>query len=264
MKPSSSSESQTEQERRTWVERHESFRDLDEDYNTRLLSASPEERHELQRWFSLERTSLREEDIALGKRSPGLAVRMHRIMWAQWIEVAIEHELEAWRAFREIVAETNGDALVREFRASLVAITAAAHTIEAVFGDIKCMLPVQQRRDKRHKVLRHAFCTAFGLSTDEEKTLAEELSWLFTLRDMAAHPYTEPEAPEQHPAGVNTGAEHSLFNAETSRRAVDAALMVLGFAATPPLPLNRWIQRWAGDRAGYHSAIQQLDRDEEA
>jgi len=107
---------------------------------------------------------------------------MHQIMWARWVEIAVEHELEARRAFQDIVAKPDGDALLREFRASLVSITGAAHTIEAVFGDIKYLIPVQPPRDKRHRQLRHAFRTAFGVSGAEDENLAGELSWLFTLR----------------------------------------------------------------------------------
>jgi hypothetical protein len=74
--------------------------------------------------------------------------------------VAVEHELEARRAFGEVVAHPESGVILREFRASLVAITASAHTIEAVFGDVKYLIPEQPGRDKRHKFLRHAFRVA--------------------------------------------------------------------------------------------------------
>lgn len=258
-------ESRIEQERRDWVERQERFKDLGEEYERRLAaSASPEERRQLQQWFSEQRRAHRQADVELGKRSPGLAISMHQIMWARWVEVAVEHELEARRAFQDIVAKPDSDALLREFRASLVAITAAAHTIEAAFGDIKYLVPRQPRRDNRHKELRHAFRIAFGVSGTEDEDLARELRWLFTLRDSAAHPYTESEAPRQHPAGINTGAEHSEFNAITSGRAVDAAMVVTEFAASPPKPQSHWIERWASERSAYHGPIQQLRRDRNA
>jgi hypothetical protein len=258
-------ESRIEQEQRAWVERQERFKDLGEEYERRLAAAaSPEERRHLQQWFSEKRRAHRQADVELGKRSPGLAISMHQIMWARWVEIAVEHELEARRAFQDIVAKPDSDALLREFRASLVSITGAAHTIEAVFGDIKYLVPAQPRRDKRHKQLCHAFRTAFGVSGAEDENLAGELSWLFTLRDSAAHPYSESAAARQHPAGVNTGAEHSEFNAVTSGRTVDTAMTVLEFAASPPNPHSRWIERWAGERAAYHVTIQQLRRDRNA
>ena len=52
-----------------------------------------------------------------------------------------DRQLEARRACLDIVAKPESDAILREFRASLVAVTAAAHTVEAVFGDIKYLIP---------------------------------------------------------------------------------------------------------------------------
>jgi len=215
--------------------------------------------------FSQQRKAHREEDVSLGKRSPGMAVQMHQIIWARWIEVSVEHELEARRAHLDIVAKPESDTILREFPASLVAVTAAAHTIEAVFGDVKYLIPPQPRRDKRHQELRHGFRFAFGVSGAIDERLAGELKWLFTLRDSAAHPYTESEPPAQHPAGINTGVEHSKFNAITSGRAVDAAIGVLDLVASPPKPPNRWVERWATERAPYQAGIEQLrnDRDRE-
>jgi hypothetical protein len=213
------------------------------EYERRSAAASsPEEKRQLAQVFSEQRRTHREEDVRLGKRSPGLAVRMHQIMWARWIEVAVEHELEARRAYLDIVAKPESDAIVREFHASLVTVTAAAHTIEAVFGDIKYLIPPQPRRDKRHQELRHGFRLAFGVSGATDQRLAEDLKWLFELRDSAAHPYTESEPPAPHPAAINTGVEHSKFNAITSGRAVDAAMGVLDLVASPPRP-------WSVDRA---------------
>jgi hypothetical protein len=252
-------ESRTARERRAWVERQERFKDLQEEYERRSAAASsPEEKRQLAQVFSGQRKAHREGDVRLGKRSPGMAVQMHQIMWARWIEVAVEHELEARRAYLDIVAKPESDAILREFRASLVAVTAAAHTVEAVFGDIKYLIPPQPRRSKRHQELRHGFRVAFGVSGATDERLAEELNRLFTLRDSAAHPYTESEPPARHPAGINTGVEHSQFNAITSRRAVDAAMAALELAASPPSPSGRWVERWVSERAPYQVRIQQL------
>jgi hypothetical protein len=260
-----SRESSVEQERRSWVEREQRFKDLEEDFQRRIAAAAtPEDVRELKHEFGEERRSFRQEAVELGKRSPGLSVAMHQIMWARWIEVAVEHELEARRAFGEVVAHPESGVILREFRASLVAITASAQTIEAVVGDVKYLIPEQPGRDKRHKFLRHAFRVAFGVSGAEDEQLGQELSWLFTRRDSAAHPYTEPEPPTQHPAGINTGAEHSHFNAVTSGRAVDTAMAVLKLAESPPQPHSRWIERWALEREPYHKNIEELRRSRDA
>ena len=90
-----------------------------------------------------------------------------------------------------------------DFRASLVALTGAAYAIEAIYGDIKYLIPEQPRRDSRELFLWHAFNQGFGIPASASHRLLAEFKWLFELRDHAAHPYTEAEPPQQHPAGVN-------------------------------------------------------------
>jgi hypothetical protein len=229
---------------------------MSEQYNAQVAKArSAEERRLLRKQFAAARRAQREEDVRLGKREPGVSIRMHRIMWATWLEVAVEHELEAQEAFLEITHQSEGDALVREFRASLLAVAATAHAIEALFGDIKYLIPPQSRKGGSDQRLRRAFRVAFGVPDRDNQRLAEELAWLFERRDFAVHPYTEAETPRQHPAGVNTGTEHSSFNAVTSCRAVGVAMDILEFAERPPAPHGHRIERWASDRAPYHTNV---------
>ncbi len=183
---------------------------------------------------------------------------MHQIMWARWAEVAVDHELIAREAFAGIVANPESDTILRDFRASLVAITGAAYAIEAMYGDIKYLIPEQPRRDSRDLVLWHAFTQGFGIPAPASHRFLADLRWLFALRDHAAHPYTEAEPPEQHPAGVTTGAETSRFNAVTSGRAVELMVELFGCAAAPPAAFNRWIERWVEERHPYHLALAPL------
>ncbi|WP_143091546.1 hypothetical protein [Lentzea albida] len=250
-------ESTREQERREWVTRQEAFKDAGEAYEAALAAAkSDSEKKDLQHAFSEYRTAHRQEDIRRGKRLPGTHVAMHQIMWARWLEVAVEHELLAREAFPELLAKAKSDAILREFRASLVAVTSSAYTVEAFFGDIKYLLPAPTTKpNKRHLMLSSAFKLAFGMSDSEHSRLQHDLAWLFELRDQAAHPYTESEPAQEHPAGFYTGAECCKFNAVTSGRAVDIALAVLKYADPPTSPANRWIERWTQERAAYHRQV---------
>jgi hypothetical protein len=246
---SSQKESRVEAERRAWVERHERFKDLQERYERQLPTVSDaEQRRKLAAEFAAARRAQREEDIALVKRLPGTGVATRQIMWARWLEVAVEHEMEARRCFKKLLAELASEPLSREFRASLVAVTASAHAIEAVFGEVKYLIPPQPKRGSRHRQLRRAFRSSFGITDADDAKLADELAWLFPLRDSAAHPYTELLPTGPHPAGTNTGVEHALFNAVTSGRAVDTAMTVIRLAAVPPGPRDRWIERWVTER----------------
>jgi hypothetical protein len=259
---SNTRESKIEVERRDWVERHERFKDLQEQYERqRAASTDPDERRRLAEEFAAERRAQREADIALGKRSPSTGVAVRQTMWLHWLKIAVENEMVARRCFKELIAHPASDPLGCEFRASVVAVAASAHTIEALFGEIKYLIPPQPRRDKRHSQLRHAFRTSLGISDPEDAKLADELAWLFSSRDSAIHPYTELLPTEQHPSGINAGVEHSLFNAVTSGRAVDTAMTVIQFAATTRNP-NHWIERWVAERVtsalGMVSDLQQF------
>jgi len=253
-------ESAQEQARREQVEWEEAFKDVTECYQHLMLNApTDEERRRLNGEYATKRTAYRVESVARGYRSPGLAIQMHQIMWVRWLEAAVEHEMEAREAFWELMKQASSDPLLREFRASLIAVTSAAHSVEALFGDIKYLIPIQKRRNTRHQVLRHAFRDAFGIPSAEDETLAVELAWLFGLRDSAAHPYTKSEPPQPHPAEIgNTGVEHSAFNAVTSGRALDAAFLSLRYAAAPPKPACRWIERWSEERGPYHNVVASL------
>lgn len=256
-------ESNIETERRNWVESHERFKDLTEQYERqRANTTDPRERRKLAEEFAAERTAQRRADIALGKRSPGTGVAIRQTMWLHWLEIAVQNEMTARRCFRDPTTNAGSDPLGCEFRASLVAVTASAYTIEAVFGGIKYLIPPQPRRDKRHSQLRHALRVSFGISDADYARFADDFAWLFACRDSGVHPYTELIPTEHHPAGINTAVEHILFNAVTSGRAVNTAMTVIQFAAQPPNTLNHWIARWVTERVtsalGAVSDLQQL------
>lgn len=257
MPMSRSGPSPEEKQRREWVDRQETFKDRQEEFTRgKGTATTKEERQARSQAFAEYRQAHRAEDIATGRREPGVSIRMHQIMWARWAEVAVEQELTAREAFADIVAQSDSDAILQEFRASLVAITGAAFAIEAVYGDIKYLIPEPPPRNGRRVVLLwRALCQAFGIPASQGQRLLGNLRWLFDLRDKSAHPYTEAATPESHPAGITTSAEHSLFNAVTCGRAVDIMMEVFGYAATPPLALGRWIERWVVDRQPYHETV---------
>ena len=179
---------------------------------------------------------------------------MHQIMWARWIEVAADHEQAAGRAYAEI-CRGNTSMLTEELRQSLVAITAAACTVEALYEDVRYLIPERRRLDSTAERVTDGLVAAFGLPDESSTALLQDLTWLFHRRNEGVHAYAEPEAPRPHPSGVNTGAEASRFNALEGRRALGVVLQVLGYAAQPPNPPNRWVARWAEERRPYHEVV---------
>ena len=248
-------ESKIELARRSYIEERERQLDLGEHYERELATATtPEERERIGVAFAAQRRAHREAEINAGRRLSGVSVVMHQIMWARWLEVAVEQELRALEAFM-LILQGERKPITDEFRASLLALTASAYTIEALYGDIKYLIPSQQPTNKRHQTLSQAFRLAFGMIERDFQEFASEIRWLFERRDMAAHPYTEAVLPKRHPAGFDTAAEHAEFNAFTSGRAVDVAMRVLDAAATPSKAHNHWIERWANMRAPYMANI---------
>lgn len=243
--------------RRAWVEMLERFRDAEEDYTAKMgQTIDKEKRRQLMEEFGEYRMAHRMEDVNAGKRPAGTAVTMRQVMWARWIEIAVAHELQARDEFRRIISEPESGALISEFRASLVAISACAHTIEALYGEIKYLVPAPaptQKKVSRDRRLADVVCLAYGLS--DGSALRSQLAWLGGLRDFAVHPYTESEVTQPHPAGIHTGVEASRFNAVECGKAVDLTLEILKIARTPPNPYGRWVTRWAREREPYHATV---------
>jgi hypothetical protein len=183
---------------------------------------------------------------------------MRQVMWARWLEIAVEHESAAKRSFRQIVADPNSGAHMPEFRDSLVAVTAAAYCIEALYGEIKYLIdPVEVKRPTRSRILARAFRDGFGIEARNYARLELELAWLLQLRNSVVHAYTEEELPVRHPAGIDTGAEASRFNAVTSGRTVDVAMLVLQYAEVPTAMGHRWVERWTLSPRPYYEAVVQ-------
>lgn len=196
----------------------------------------------------------REKDIRRGKRSPGTGVLMHQIMWARWLEVANEHAESASTAHAAVRAG-EGQYLLDELRAGLVAIAASASTVEALYEDTKYLVPERRRKSTAANTIADGLAAVFGLQRAERDQLISQLTSLFDLRNEGLHGYSEPRPPVEHPAGLMTGFESSRFSAPRSREALDIALQVLAYAAEPPGPANRWVRRWVVDRTAYHRQV---------
>ena len=249
------SRTERERERRETVERYHRLKDWEEDFTASRASAtSPEQLQQLTDDFASFRRTHRDRDVERGKRAPGFGVLMHQIMWARWIEIAADHTVAAHRAYDEIRAGDTGQ-LVEELRQSLVAVASSASTVEALYEDVKYLIPARERRDPAAERIADLLAAVFGLPDDGATALFDQLGWLFDRRNEAVHPYAEPEAPQPHPSGVNTSAEASRFNAVESRTALDIALQVLGFAGSPPQPANRWVARWSSERGPYYERV---------
>ncbi|MFB8279530.1 hypothetical protein [Nocardia colli] len=252
-------EAADELQRRAVVERRESFKDRSERFDREAAAtASDEERQQLHDAFAAERAQHRAEDVARGNRLPSVGVIGRQVMWLSWIDIAVCHELEARCAHTG--ANPSSAALGEEFSAALVAVTSSALSVEALYAELKYLVPSQKLNSRGNKnnqfqIIRNTLAEAFGLDDSTKQRIGSRLQALFERRNFAVHPYSEMAPLAPHPSGVMTTAELSQFNAQTSKDAVDSALDVLAIAAAPVRPANRWIERWVSDHAGAHTDI---------
>jgi hypothetical protein len=148
--------------------------------------------------------------------------------------------------------------LEQEFQASLVAVTASALALDALYGaaiseQLRRQGPTGRRRVGRVlESLKHAFETG-----PVNQDWANEFKWLFALRDAGVHPEEKPKPSAQHPLGMNLSPEYVQYSVESAERAVAFALSVLRRCVDFPRSGNQEAAAWA-DRA--RSKVDELER----
>lgn len=258
-------ESGRNRERRETVRRYHVLKDFEEDFGAaKAATSDPEERRRLDEEMYAYRCAHREEDARLGKRSRGrgISIAMRQNLWARWLEVTAEHWRIAEAAHHDIRARRRDDAIMDELRASLVVCTAATAAVEALYEDVRYLIPLRPRRAHRAHQMSDGIAVTFGLHADQERKLRGDLKELFRHRDESLHGHTESKPPRAHPLGFRTGAEIAVFNAVECRRYLQTALTALGFADEPSAPANRWVARWATERSAYHAQVVRPIREE--
>ena len=189
--------------------------------------------------------------IELGTEPKMKLVTLHLAlnMWLPWLEIALEHLAEARAQHERLIAERDrggevGDPLVRESRAAMQAMVAAAISFDALYATAKerITLPpslVQRWRDRgtaRYRQVTEVFRRAFGLrkhSTANVRGIAKEL---YRFRDMAVHPPASFGAPVLHP-DLGSGVERRLvvFSYANAQLAVRAALAYIKILPSRPM-----------------------------
>jgi hypothetical protein len=189
-------------------------------------------------------------------------------MLIHWSDIAIEQERLACAErsaleseVEEAKANGRGLELTRELHPSLIAIAAASHALDALYGELRDLALPHELRDKWkdrrrrpppprtrqiHEALKHGFRIPAQRWSDELETL-------FDLRDGALHPKTTFRESERHPLGVNTAKEYVVYRCEKATEAVDLLFEILETCAGRPKPaLEQW-GTTCGPRSGASS-----------
>jgi hypothetical protein len=179
-------------------------------------------------------------------------------MLLHWSDIAVEQERLACAARRELESEVeeakaSGKALelTRELHPSLIAIAAASHALDALYGELRDLaLPpktaAKWKEDPRSGPsrplkLQEALKHGFHISAQQWRT---ELEALFELRDGVVHPELVFRESEPHPLGVNTAPEYVVYDCERAKEAVDLLFEILETCAGRPKPE---LEQWAND-----------------
>ncbi len=169
--------------------------------------------------------------------SSGL-VSINNHLWSTWMKTAIEQAQRARQARGRLASypwspEQSPSAewiamLEQEFQASLVAVTASALALDALYGAAisEQLRGSGSRRGRRvgkiNEALKHAFETG-----PVNKHWADEFNWLFARRDAGVHPEEKLQPSARHPLGMNLSPEYVQYSVEAAQRAVAFVLSVL-------------------------------------
>jgi hypothetical protein len=175
-----------------------------------------------------------------------ILVRTH--LWLYWAEIAIDQEDLARQVRQRAIAVTPrgegfADLIGQETRAALIAIAAASHALDALYGVVKEIVPPLGSGSRWSKILETLKMGFVIGGSAGGGRWASDFEWLFDLRDAAVH-FKESQKPTiPHPTGTNTGPENVLYSLEPAQRAVSFLLEVLDTCTrTPRPPLAAWAE----------------------
>jgi hypothetical protein len=185
--------------------------------------------------------------------SASLVVGTH--LWVHWAAIAIEAAESAQSARVELEALQRANKplpMERELRPALIAVAAASHALDAIYGELKSegvvppALAAQwaKSRPGRWKEINETLKLAAKVRADRWE---RELKWLYDLRDAAVHPELTFAQADPHPLGLNVSVVHTTYTCEAATRAVALLLDVLNSCASNP---KAAAAKWASASGG--------------
>ncbi len=183
-----------------------------------------------------------------------ISIRSH--LWINWAEIAIENEAVARHARHELYPKDPSEGLRAEMHAGMIAVSASAHALDALYGELQEMIPLPEswrrkepktcRGPARHARIVETLKLGFALG----KAAVEwppRFEWLFDLRDSAVHFEGGFRPPVPHPVGVHTADTNVSYALESAQSTVDLLLEVLSTCAASPRDQLPSIVKWASD-----------------
>lgn len=159
-------------------------------------------------------------------------------LWFTWLQVAIERAKAARRVREDMMhlldeGKQIADLLSSEFEASVVAIAACAHALDALYGSEVIPESVRGHGQKRPAKIREALKRVFNTGPVNGLWVGG-FACLFNLRDAAVHAREKPAPPESHPVVGHTSKENASYTVESAEQAVEFALSVFRWCIDNP------------------------------
>lgn len=173
-----------------------------------------------------------------------MGVRSRALLWIPWGRVAIRHERDAREARARAsslhaVGKYTGEELACELEATLVAVTAVANALEAIYGGLLGQAPKVVSPDTMRPDWKKVFVSldaAFTLPDRATRDWPGAFERLFAEKRNAVVHFKEPEKDlAVHPLGIQTSPEHCEFVVEEAERSVDLLLDVLNSCGASPI-----------------------------
>jgi hypothetical protein len=178
-------------------------------------------------------------------------------MAVHWANIAIANAEAARRARHSLAdAQRRGSpvdyALAKELHASLIAITSAAHSLDALFEELKPLVFTEAMTNswkkngtKRRGQIRETFKHGFRIVGDQ---WGSDFDWLFDLRNDAVHRRFASGDPAagSHPLGIRAAPEFCTFTCEQAERAARLVVDVYRTCTAYPWPATSdWAEQVA-------------------
>jgi hypothetical protein len=186
-------------------------------------------------------------------------------VWPFWLDVALEHAASAMRARGRLEAlaiasgtdtleKRHASPLIRECKAGMVAISAAAFALDNFYSVVQRFCPgyadlrkeFERAGTARHQQISETLRRTFQVRSKEERRLRATIQEIFKYRDWAVHPPAEFRDPVRHDL-FDVGVEWRFvaFRATNAVAVTRNATSLIDQCVNSPRKSNAPLVKWS-------------------
>jgi hypothetical protein len=187
---------------------------------------------------------------ASGGMTSSLVLEVRIDFWPYWLDIGLEHATQAAAERQRLIGRNDAmpadiaSALGAECRAGMVAVVAAAITLDALYATVRQLGRNEQlearwanARTPRHARISETLRRQFTTSNDQARRLHTMVQELFKFRDWAVHPPADFKQPVLHD-DLGQGVEWRFvaFGAPNAAKAVRNSALIIQHCIDHPRP----------------------------